>query len=126
MLRDNIILVQIILERKFFFPLINLLYPETNIWEVSRPVLEDWLKDIKSPKSSLDTAINTSAEIIKRIPDFPDLMENILPSLDFSYCCLVRRACMSKAQQILTSRFGQKKQFPHCFLGVLIQCSMKA
>ena len=34
------------------------LYPETNIWEVSRPVLEDWLKDIKSPKSTLDTAIN--------------------------------------------------------------------
>ena len=51
------------------------LYPETNIWEVSRPVLEDWLKDIKSPKSTLDTAINTSTEIIKRIPDFPDLMD---------------------------------------------------
>jgi len=51
------------------------LYPETNIWEVSRPVLEDWLKNIKSPKSTLDTAINTSAEIIKRIPDFPDLMD---------------------------------------------------
>ena len=51
------------------------IYPETNIWEVSRPVLEDWLKDIKSPKSTLDTAINTSSEIIKRIPDFPDLMD---------------------------------------------------
>jgi ubiquinone biosynthesis protein len=51
------------------------LYPETNIWEVSRPVLEDWLKDIKSPRSTLDTAINTSTEIIKRIPDFPDLMD---------------------------------------------------
>ena len=51
------------------------LYPETNIWEVSRPVLEDWLKDVKSPKSTLDTAINTSTEIIKRIPDFPDLMD---------------------------------------------------
>ena len=51
------------------------LYPETNIWEVSRPVLEDWLKDIKSPRSTLDTAINTSSEIIKRIPDFPGLMD---------------------------------------------------
>ena len=51
------------------------IYPETNIWEVSRPVLEDWLKNIKGPKSTLDTAINTSAEIIKRIPDFPDLMD---------------------------------------------------
>ena len=51
------------------------LYPETNIWEVSKPVLEDWLKNVKSPKSKVDTAINTSAEIIKRIPDFPELMD---------------------------------------------------
>ena len=51
------------------------LYPETNIWEVSRPVLENWLKGIKSPKSTLDNAINTSTEIIKRIPDFPDFMD---------------------------------------------------
>ena len=51
------------------------LYPETNIWEVSRPVLENWLKNLKSPKSTFDTALNTSAEIIKRIPDFPGLMD---------------------------------------------------
>ena len=51
------------------------LFPETNIWEVSRPVLESWLKNIKSPKSTLDTALNTSAEIIKRIPDFPNIMD---------------------------------------------------
>ncbi len=51
------------------------LYPETNIWNVSKPVLENWLKDIKSPKSTLDTAINTSSEIIKRIPEFPEIMD---------------------------------------------------
>ena len=51
------------------------LFPETNIWEVSRPVLENWLKNLKSPKSTIDKAFNTSAEIIKRIPDLPDLMD---------------------------------------------------
>jgi len=51
------------------------LYPDTNIWEVSKPVLEDWLKNMKSPKSTIDTALNTSAEIIKRIPDFPGFMD---------------------------------------------------
>ena len=51
------------------------LYPETNIWEVSRPVLEDWLKSVKSPKSTIDKAINTSSEIFKRIPDLPKLMD---------------------------------------------------
>jgi len=51
------------------------LYPETNIWEISRPVLEDWIKSVKSPKATLDTAIDTSSEILKRIPDFPNFMD---------------------------------------------------
>jgi len=51
------------------------LYPETNIWEVSRPVLEDWIKGVKSPKATIDTVINTSSEILKRIPDFPNFMD---------------------------------------------------
>ena len=51
------------------------LYPETNIWEVSRPVLENWLKNIKGPKSTIDTALNTSSEILKRIPDLPKFMD---------------------------------------------------
>jgi ubiquinone biosynthesis protein len=51
------------------------LYPETNIWEISKPVLEDWIKNIKSPKTTFDTAINTSGEILKRIPDFPNFMD---------------------------------------------------
>jgi len=51
------------------------LYPGTNIWEISRPVLENWIKNVKSPKTTFDTAINTSAEILKRIPDFPNFMD---------------------------------------------------
>jgi ubiquinone biosynthesis protein len=51
------------------------LHPETNIWEISRPVLEEWIKNVKGPKATLDTAINTSAEILKRIPDFPNFMD---------------------------------------------------
>ena len=33
-------------------------------WEVSRPVLEDWLQDLKGPKASTN-AIDTSTEILK-------------------------------------------------------------
>ena len=51
------------------------LYPETNIWEISRPILEDWIKNVKSPKATFDTALNTSAEILKRIPDLPNFMD---------------------------------------------------
>ena len=51
------------------------LYPETNIWEVSRPVLENWLENIKGPKSTINKALDTSSEILKRIPDLPELMD---------------------------------------------------
>jgi len=51
------------------------LSPDTNIWEVSRPILEDWIKNVKGPKATFDSAINTSSEILKRIPDFPNFMD---------------------------------------------------
>ena len=51
------------------------LYPETNIWEVSKPILENWIKNLKGPKSTFDNAINVSGEILKRIPDFPNFMD---------------------------------------------------
>ena len=51
------------------------LNPDTNIWEVSKPILENWIKEVKSPKSTINKVINTSEEIIKRIPDFPDFID---------------------------------------------------
>ena len=38
-------------------------------------ILEKWLKESKTPKISLDKALNTSSEIIKRIPDLPKFMD---------------------------------------------------
>jgi len=51
------------------------LNPDTNIWEVSKPILENWIKEVKSPKSTVNKVIYTSEEIIKRIPDFPDFID---------------------------------------------------
>ncbi len=51
------------------------LYPETNIWNVSKPILENWLESLKGPKATISSAIDTSSEIIKRIPDLPNFMD---------------------------------------------------
>ena len=51
------------------------LYPEANIWNISKPILEEWIKNYKSPKSTIDKAINTSQEIIKRVPDLPNFID---------------------------------------------------
>ena len=36
------------------------LYPETNIWNVSKPILENWLENLKGPKATISSAIDTS------------------------------------------------------------------
>ena len=51
------------------------LYPETNIWSVSKPILENWLENLKGPKATISSAIDTSGEILKRIPDLPGFMD---------------------------------------------------
>ena len=51
------------------------LYPETNIWNVSKPILENWLESLKGPQAAISSAIDTSGEILKRIPDLPNFMD---------------------------------------------------
>ena len=51
------------------------LYPETNIWNVSKPILENWLEELKGPKATISSAIDTSGELLKRIPDLPGFMD---------------------------------------------------
>ena len=39
--------------------------PETNIWEVSRPVLENWMQSVKGPKSTIKNTIELSKDILQ-------------------------------------------------------------
>ncbi len=49
--------------------------PDTNIWEISRPILEDWLKKMKDPINKASETINQASEVLKRLPDFPIIMD---------------------------------------------------
>ena len=49
--------------------------PNTNIWNTSKPVLEEWLKDIKSPISKAGETIDKANEVLKRLPDLPIIMD---------------------------------------------------
>ena len=51
------------------------LNPETNIWETSRPILENWLKETKDPLNKINKTINNVSEVIKKLPDFPEIMD---------------------------------------------------
>ena len=49
--------------------------PDTNIWNISRPILEDWLKEVKDPINKASDVINEASEVLKRLPDLPVIMD---------------------------------------------------
>jgi len=49
--------------------------PDANIWDISRPILEDWLKEVKDPLNIASEVVNDASEVIKRLPDFPNIMD---------------------------------------------------
>ena len=59
------------------------LNPNTNIWETSRPVLENWLRESKDPINSISETIKDTREAIKKLPEFPEVMEKANQALSF-------------------------------------------
>ena len=59
------------------------LNPNTNIWTTSKPVLENWLKETKSPMTSINETIQSTSEVIKRLPEFPEIMDKANQALTF-------------------------------------------
>ena len=59
------------------------LNPETNIWETSKPVLEKWLKEKKDPVNSLNETLKDTAEVIKRLPNLPEVMDKANQALNY-------------------------------------------
>ena len=59
------------------------LNPNTNIWETSKPVLENWLRTTKDPINNLKETLNETTEVIKKLPEFPKIMDKANQALSF-------------------------------------------
>ena len=59
------------------------LNPDTNIWETSRPVLESWLKETKSPINNFTENLKATADAVKRLPDLPEIMDKANQALTY-------------------------------------------
>ena len=51
------------------------LNPDANIWEISKPVLENWIKSEKGPEAKIKRTIDISKEVLEKIPDLPNVMD---------------------------------------------------
>ena len=49
--------------------------PDANIWEISRPVIEEWLENVKDPVNIVREISNEASDVLKRLPDFPMIMD---------------------------------------------------
>ena len=49
--------------------------PDTNIWTISKPILENWLREVKDPVNKANTFVNEASEVLKRLPELPIIMD---------------------------------------------------
>ncbi len=59
------------------------LNPDTNIWITSKPVLEKWLKETKDPINTINDTLKNTSEVLKRLPEFPEIMDKANQALTF-------------------------------------------
>ena len=59
------------------------LNPDTNIWITSKPVLENWLKETKDPLTTINETLQNTSEVIKRLPEFPEIMDKANQALTY-------------------------------------------
>ncbi len=59
------------------------LNPNTNIWTTSKPVLESWLKETKDPMTSINETLQNTSEVLKRLPELPEIMDKANQALTF-------------------------------------------
>jgi len=59
------------------------LNPNTNIWITSKPVLENWLRDTKDPIKTINETIQNTSEVIKRLPELPEIMDKANQALTY-------------------------------------------
>jgi len=53
------------------------LYPEINMWECARPIIEKWMRDNLGPKARLRDMAETVTETLNRIPKILDDIESL-------------------------------------------------
>jgi len=49
--------------------------PDTNIWNIPSPILENWLREVKDPINKANEFVNEASEVLKRLPDLPIIMD---------------------------------------------------
>ncbi len=57
--------------------------PDANIWEISKPVLEKWLRETKDPINEIGNILKDTSEVLRKLPELPQVMEKANQALTY-------------------------------------------
>ena len=57
--------------------------PDANIWEISKPVLEKWLRETKDPVTEIGNILKDTSDVFKKLPELPKVMDKANQALTF-------------------------------------------
>ncbi|MBK20614.1 MAG: 2-polyprenylphenol 6-hydroxylase [Rhodospirillaceae bacterium] len=57
------------------------LHPETNMWELARPLIEDWMENALSPEAKAAEAMTEAGKLIERLPALINNMSDSVTTL---------------------------------------------
>lgn len=83
------------------------LYPELNVWEVGKPLLEEWIKELFSPKYVVNALKENAPDLLQILPEMPALLYQGLHQLQRSR--VPQDNYLTRLEAIETKRRQQNK-----------------
>lgn len=94
------------------------LYPELNVWDVGKPLIEDWIRDLLSPAAAINALAETAPQFIQHLPELPSLVLSALDRLRNSKRISDDKALLLSLEAI---KHQQNRAYRGlCFAGCLI------
>lgn len=93
------------------------LYPELNVWEVGKPLMEEWVRELLSPKALANALKESTPQLVQQLPELPALLYSVLNQM--------KRGNLSSDQESLLRRLEsiesrQNSKDRAWFLGVTL------
>jgi ubiquinone biosynthesis protein len=80
------------------------LYPELNVWEVGKPLLEEWVKALLSPKALAEAIKENAPDLLQQLPELPALAFEALNQLKHG------ENTRQKELELLLSKLDEKQR----------------
>ena len=77
--------------------------PRLNMWTISEPVVEEWMKSKLGPEGRLNDAVEGAAALGKLVEDFPELVAGAQRTLNLISSLAVNSASHPEAPSVVTA-----------------------